>query len=307
MGMMRRLMTAALCAPLLLCGWGRDGHHLITRVAVRHLPADMPAFFTSAATQLEFLSTAPDEWRDRDESSLAQTLVKDRDPDHFFTWEWYSPTALPGDVYAYADAVRGTNKELAHMGLLPYAAMETFQRMRSDFRQWRKLDGEQKKFLEARIIQDAGLLAHYIEDASQPLHVTENYNGWKSEQNPRDYTRDNTLHRRFESDYVTAKIKDADVTPLLRPRQEGPLGLEYIYAEMQRSNREVNHLYDLEKAAAFGPEDQSEDAKKLVTARLADGASSLRDLWCAAFATSTMGAKPPATTPAPATTPGALR
>lgn len=321
---MRRFLLLAIFVPTLLWAWGRDGHRMITRLAVLHLPSDMPAFFTGSAAQLEMLSLAPDEWRDRDESNLAPTLLKDRDPDHFFSWDWYAPTSLPADVYEYGDAIRAAHRELPKMGLLPYAAMEAFQRMRSDFRQWRKADADlthaatdpalaadqkkladQKRFLEARIIADAGLVAHYIGDGSQPLHVTENYNGWKAAENPRQYTTDTTLHRRFESDYVAARVKDSEVEPLLAPLQKGPMGLATIYAHMERAHKQVNHLYDLEKATPFGPEDQDQEAHKLVVDRLADGASTLRDLWYSAYATATTSPRPPATTRPQTTTPAA--
>ena len=320
---MRRFFLLAIFAPTLLWAWGRDGHRLITRLAVLHLPSDMPAFFTSSAAQLEMLSLAPDEWRDRDESTLAPTLLKDRDPDHFFSWDWYAPATLPPDVYSYADAIRAANRELPRMGTLPYAAMEAFQRMRSDFRQWRKTDADltlsatdpsagdpktlanQKRFLEARIIADAGMIAHYIGDGSQPLHVTENYNGWKAAGNPRKYTTDTTLHRRFESDYVAARVKDSEVEPVLAPLQKGPMGMGTIYAHLERAHKQVNHLYDLEKATPFNPDNQNQEAHKLVVDRLADGASVLRDMWYSAYLTATVSPRPPATTQPKTTTPAA--
>jgi hypothetical protein len=95
--------------------------------------------------------------------------------------------------------------------------MELFQRIRVGFRELRSTrDESATAFLEARILDDAGILGHYIADASQPLHVTVNHNGWELPENPRNFTRDNTLHARFEHEFVRGHIRDTDVASLMR-------------------------------------------------------------------------------------------
>ncbi|HXJ37897.1 MAG TPA: hypothetical protein VNH18_01390 [Bryobacteraceae bacterium] len=205
-----------------LWAWGQDGHFLVARLAVAALPPDMPKFFTGAAETLVLLNPEPDTWRDSAEGKLSPALRLGHDPDHFFKFELYSPAALPPDRYSFLEDLRQQGKLARQVGMLPYRAMELFQRVRSGFRRWRAAtdpgtsDPKMARFIEARIIEDAGLLGHYIADAAMPLHMSVNPNGWTLEENPRGYTRDNTLHRRFETDFVRARIHDGDVKPLLR-------------------------------------------------------------------------------------------
>jgi hypothetical protein len=268
-------------------GWGGDGHRLISRVAVSNLPQDMPKFFTKSSKQLQFLNPEPDSWRDRIEQSMSPALSTGHDPDHIFKFELYAPESLPPDRYAFLEALRKEGKVARLVGMLPYRSIELFQRMRVSFRRWRTTkDPELRKFLEARVIDDAGILGHYISDSAMPLHLSVNRNGWELPDNPNNYTRDNTLHRRFESDFVRALVKDEHVRPSVRPTTVVKDPLEYIYRHMQRSHREVNTLYAFEKRQPFGEKNTDPNAHKFVSERLADAVSTLKDLWYTAYVTS---------------------
>ena len=285
----RTILTCALILSTTTAafGWGGDGHRLISRLAVKNLQPDMPRFFTSSSKQLQFLNPEPDAWRDRAEQSMSPALSTGHDPDHIFKFELYAPAVLPPDRYAFIEALSKEGKVVRLVGMLPYRSMELFQRMRVSFRRWRTAtDPELRKFLEARIIDDAGILGHYISDSAMPLHLSVNRNGWELADNPNNYTRDNTLHRRFESDFVRARVKDEHVQPSVRlaATVKDPLG--YIYQHMQRSHREVNTLYDLEKLQPFGEKNMDPKAHKFVSERLADAVSTLRDLWYTAYITS---------------------
>jgi hypothetical protein len=271
--------------------WGQDGHKLVARLAIASLPADMPKFFTDAAETLVFLNPEPDAWRDAEEAKFSPALRRGHDSDHFFKFELYSPETLPNDRYSFLEDLRRQNKEAGVVGMLPYRAMELFQRVRVGFRRWRNTqDPKTARFLEARIIDDAGLLGHYIADSAMPLHMSVNPNGWEQADNPRGYTQDKTLHRRFESDFVRERVQDVDVKPLMRETRVADNGLNYIYAHMRRSHNEMIPLYEMEKAAPFGPDNADPKAVQFVASRLADAASTLRDLWYTAWQTSASGA-----------------
>jgi hypothetical protein len=261
-------------------GWGPDGHLMVARLAVAALPADMPPFMKREVRRLAFLNYEPDAWRDPAEEKLSPALRRGHDPDHHFRLELFPVPDLPPDRYSFLEAVHRAGKDPSEVGVLPYRAMELFQRIRVAFRQWRSThDKETADFLEARIVDDAGILGHYIADASQPLHVTVNHNGWELSENPRNYTRDNTLHLRFEGDFIHSHVHDADVAPLMRKAQTVSSGLTYVYAEIQRSHDQVVPLYELEKESKFGAANHNPKAVAFAAERLADAASTLRDLW----------------------------
>ncbi|MEJ8629977.1 hypothetical protein P0F65_09500 [Sphingomonas sp. I4] len=64
-------------------------------------------------------------------------------------------------------------------------------------------------------------LGHYIGDGSQPLHNSVNSDGWRGP-NPNGYTRDRSIHGRFESGFVDAiGLTPADIMPRIGPSRTG--------------------------------------------------------------------------------------
>ena len=293
---MREIRSVVIGVVVLMSGnipataWGPDGHYMVARLAVASLPADMPAFLKRDTRRLMFLNFEPDAWRDPEEEKLSPALRRGHDPDHHFHLELFSAPDLPLDRYSFLKTLCREGKDPVEVGVLPYRAMELFQRMRVGFRQWRSAkDQDTAAFLEARILDDAGTLGHYIADASQPLHVTVNHNGWQLPDNPAGYTRDNTLHIRLEADFIHSHLHDSDVAPLIRKVQPVSNGLPYIYSEIRRAHDRVVELYELEKVSKFGTADDNLKAVRFAAERLADGASTLRDLWYEAYRSSENG------------------
>src|SRR5213079_2937787 len=67
-----------------------------------------------------------------------------------------------------------------------------------------------RPWIEMRIIDDAGILGHYVADGSNPAHTSIQFNGWAGN-NPNGYATDKQFHARFESGFVRANVRIADV------------------------------------------------------------------------------------------------
>src|SRR5262245_14325157 len=200
------IATAIGFSPALGFAWGDVGHRITGEVAAISLPPSAPAFFRSAARQLAYLNPEPDRWRDRAERTIDAALDGATAPDHFIDMEMVKAPVLAAalrapDRYAYLDTLRGAQVNGVVMGLLPFRIVELTQQLREDFRQWRAAPDSLKPWIEARVIDDAGILGHYVADGSNPLHTTIYYNGWKGT-NPNGYATDTRMHSRFESGYV---------------------------------------------------------------------------------------------------------
>src|SRR6266542_4928444 len=117
------LKTSAL-GLLIIClpasGWGPDGHHMVARLAVAGLPADMPAFMSRETERLMFLNYEPDAWRDPEEEALSRALRHGHDPDHHFWLELLSAPSLPADRYSFLALMQRQGKDPAAVGILPY-------------------------------------------------------------------------------------------------------------------------------------------------------------------------------------------
>jgi hypothetical protein len=289
---------AAAAVPANVMPWGEPGHLISGAAAAAALPVDMPQFFRDASGDLTYLNPEPDRWRDSYELGLDRA-VNAQALDHYVDFEWVPADAFKTSRYEYLAALKAGGRNEV-VGFLPYRIIELTQRVRIEFRLWRAAtDPALKKRIEARIVNDAGILGHYVADGSNPHHTTIHHNGWVGE-NPKGYATDNRMHARFESIYVQSHMALADVQPLVAPAPR-------VFADVRQATLEylntthglLDALYDLDKKEAFDDRTQSADHKRFVAERLGAGATMLRDLWWTAWVTSSQGAPPrgPRSTP----------
>ena len=275
--------------PANVVPWGEPGHLISAAAATAALPGDMPAFFRDASADLAYLNPEPDRWRDGNELSLDRA-VNGQALDHYVDMEWVPADAFKATSrYEYLAALKAGGHDQV-VGFLPYRIIEMTQRVRIEFRLWRAAtDPALRKRIEARIVNDAGILGHYVADGSNPHHTSIHHNGWVGE-NPNGYATDKGMHSRFESGYVQTHIALTDVQPLVTtaPRVFGNVR-EATIDYLGTTHGKLDQLYDLDKTEAFDDRTQSPEHKRFVAERLAAGATMLRDLWWTAWVTSGQG------------------
>ena len=286
---MVRIAVAATLLPVMLVqqsfAWGREGHMMINRLAGAALPKDVPEFLRSheALDALEYYGPEPDRWKSPAEPELNAA----QSPEHFIDLEYADMVGeLPRRRYDFVRALAFAQKSHPDLplspekvGLQPYQTVEVFERLKSAMRDYRKLkeDHKETKPVECEIVFLAGWLGHYVADGSQPLHTTIQYNGWTGP-NPNGYTTEHKIHALFESTYVSANVKAADVSPLIaeKPVVLGDVFTDYM-AYLRHTNSLVEKTYQLEKAGAFAGAGTPE-GKAFTDERLAAGATELRDM-----------------------------
>ena len=268
--------------------WGGVGHEMAARTATAALPSTMPAFFRDAADQLVYLDPEPDRWRNFALREMDQAWTYD----HYIDLENIPNGALDAqDRFSFLKALydAGLEKPERDGGFLPYRIIEIYQRVVTEWRMWRSEDDvQQKQWIEARILNDAGILGHYVTDASQPHHTTIHFNGWSaSAPNPEGYTNDRSFHGRFESGFVEAHVTQADVDRQARlgsPPSVAGSARAAIWAYVEESHSYVAELYRLDRDIGFDPEAPMQAATRDFAARrLAAGADMLAELWWSAW------------------------
>ncbi|WP_095509388.1 nuclease [Rubrivirga marina] len=268
--------------------WGEHGHRLVGRAAADALPDSMPAFFRDAAAQLSYLNPEPDRWRDRTERDLDRAMDAAHAPEHYIDLELVPAGVLDApDRLAFADSLAAHGGDAKTAGVLPYQILELTQRIRVGFRNWRAAESdEERAYIEERIVNDAGILGHYVADGSNPHHTTIHYNGWAGDDG-RFATLERGFHGRFESAYVEANVSLGDVEAALTApaRDLGPLR-PAVWSYVADTHALVERLYELDEVETFGPDTQGADHKAFAVDRLAAGAAMLRDLWWTAWVTS---------------------
>ena len=268
--------------------WGYAGHQMAARAAVAALPPEMPAFFRAAGPQLVYLNPEPDRWRVREQREMDQAFQYD----HYVDLENVPEGALDApDRFSYLRRLyrAGLERPEREAGFLPYRIVELYQRTVNGWRMWRATRGpEQREWIEERIVNDAGIMGHFVADASQPHHTTIHFNGWdRDTPNPEGFTRDNEFHARFERHFVEAHVSYADLAghmPAGAPASVGGAVRQAVLDHIMEAHALVETLYRLDRDVGFDPERPAAPAARDFAAeRLAAGASMLASLWWSAW------------------------
>ncbi len=264
--------------PKAAFAWGNEGHRMINRLAASTLPASVPGFLRSdaAVAEIEYLGPEPDRWRSRAEPELSAAQA----PEHFIDLEPADALGpLPRNRLDFEAKVFAAGQRPEKIGLQPWEATEVWERLKAALREYRVLTaaGKDTKEVEAAAIFYAGWLGHYAGDASQPLHTTIQYNGWTGP-NPNGYTTSHEIHWEFEGPFVAANEHESDVRPkMTEPKViEGDMFDNYV-KYLRQTNTFVEKVYQLEKAGGFVGAGTAE-SREFTAARLAAGASMLRDM-----------------------------
>jgi hypothetical protein len=258
--------------------WGNDGHRMINRVAANSLPADVPAFLRAESNlnEVEYLGPEPDRWRSPAEPELSSAQA----PEHFIDLEPADALGpLPHKRFDFEAKVYAAGDRPDRIGLQPWETIEVWERLKAAMRQYRAMTAnhEDTASVERVIVFYAGWLGHYVGDGANPLHTTIQYNGWTGP-NPNGYTTSHQIHSQFESQFVSANIHAPDIAGRVAPAKaiDGDMFDAYV-AYLRQTATQVEKVYQIEKAGGLVGAG-SADSRAFTAARLAAGASMLRDM-----------------------------
>jgi hypothetical protein len=187
--MRKSIRAAALAASLFAIAapaqaWGFAGHRLITRRAIDLLPPELKPLFDRLREEIVIRSVDPDLWRnagwDDNANHFVDFGVPEYGPDPF--------TALPREYDAALAKFGGTI--VKRNGLLPWRAAEEFGNLRHSFEGF----ATGGLYATSDVALFSAVAAHYIQDAHQPFHATDNFDGAQ--------THNNGIHARFERDLI---------------------------------------------------------------------------------------------------------
>ncbi len=243
--------------------WDSGTHRAITRLAVEALPPS-PLKTTLARNEvaLERFSVEPD-------SVLKKEYGKAEERRHYINLEWFGSdpfAALNPDINVMRK--RFGAHTLKESGTLPWTIEGTSDAVGSA---WRSGECE-------RALRLSGYLSHYVADASQPLHSTIHYDG---------YRRDRGVHARLEG-AVDHSLQV--LVPLARPQVKieqvnGPW--EPAITEIRDANALVGEVIREDRAArdqgAYGRDAYANAIVHadgpMLARQLARAASVLASLW----------------------------
>jgi len=303
------LIVAALLAPA-ASGWDAHAHRCISYLALDGLPPEAPDWLREPAVRqrIAFQSNQVDRWR----GWRSLTLKHENDPDHFLDIELLDQFGLtletvprlrreylramaiakhlhPEKVEPY-DAAEDAARAYEWPGFLPHAIMEHYAKLQAAFNQVRILErldepARRHQLTQAReiAIYHLGTLAHFVGDATQPLHTTKHYNGWIGE-NPNGYTTSKQFHAYIDGGVIAhhgltyASLKP-QVTCDRKINARDPW--DDVLAQLRRANEKVEALYRLERDGELdGPA-----GKQFIIECLSDAAAMLSATVWSAYST----------------------
>lgn len=244
--------------------WDSRTHELITRLAAYSLPPSALAdSFRRSAPQLEVYSVWPD-------TVLREKYGEAEARRHYINLEYFGrdPFAELDPSLMTMESKFGRGRMLM-AGTLPWTIEAESSTLAAE---WRAGDCSAS-------LMAAGILAHYVGDASQPLHSTRYYDGFSR--------ADRGVHARFEGavdrDYrMIARL----VAPQVHVEKINSVWTPAI-GEIRRANALVNQVVASDRAVraegysrgyAYDEALMSSD-KTMVVQQVADAASSLASIW----------------------------
>jgi hypothetical protein len=225
-------LAGVLVLPAPVRAWGLVGHRLIMARAIELLPQELKPFFDRFRDEIVIRVVDPDLWRN---------VGWDEGPNHFvdFGLPSLGPYPFAGLPRDYTQAVEKFGMtEMKRIGLLPWREAEMVGNLRRGFEGFTR----QAPFARSDVVLFSAVASHYIQDAHQPLHATNNYDG--------QLTGNLGIHARFESDLIERFESRLTLAPgppkvILNPR-------EAAFDVLLESNRLVERLLTADTEAAAG-------------------------------------------------------
>ena len=224
------LLLIALPAPAF--AWGFVGHRLIMSRAIDLLPAELRPLFAVNRDEIVMRSIDPDLWRN---------VGWPEDPNHFldFGVPEYGKFPFPDLPREYGAALEKFGRAtLDRNGTLPWRLAEIFGNLR------RALDAFRRPgpYTGSDTILFTAVMSHYIQDAHQPLHATDNYDGIQTGQRG--------VHARFERDLVERFLSRLTLKP--GPPLKIASARDTAFSALLASYQLVDTVLQADKAASVG-------------------------------------------------------
>lgn len=225
------VFSVALAAGGNAFAWGPGAHRLVNNWAVQTLPPEVRGFFAANRQYLTDHANDPVEWMEKDRYERKQHYM------YLDKYGRYPYLELPHSFRRAVD--RYGSGRINRNGLLPWHIGEFSLRLTNALKAH---DWEEAKEL-------AAALGHYVADAHDPLHTTENYDGQLTGQAGLEARFGSEIVERYQSFFI------------LRPEQAMKIGdpTEYAFDVVLESHTWVDRIVLADRLALRGLIDYNDD------------------------------------------------
>jgi hypothetical protein len=226
---LRKRRTKSVCISavgllllILLGGWGSTGHRIINSEVVVDLPASMQFFIRNAGFLRDHASDADN----RKNQDSQKPYILQEGPRHFIDMERFSEFAsksIPEDFSAVISEYDSAT--VFDIGIVPWAAVWTLDSLTAQLKRGDTLDA----------LKSAADLGHYVGDAHQPLHCTQDYNGRSS------LSGSYGIHSRYETTMITRHQNEIAFQQDTVQYISDPI--DFMFSIVYESNAYVDSIY----------------------------------------------------------------
>jgi len=266
-------LAAVAAAPSPAFAWGFAGHRYIMRSAIDLLPPPLKPFFERFREEVVTRAIDPDTWRN---------VGFEDDPNHFvdFGDPLLGPYPFAGLPREYGAALeKFGSRDLRRLGQLPWRAAEEFGNLRRAFEGFSK----EAPYAVTDTVLFSAVLSHYVQDAHQPFHASNNYDG--------QLTGNAGLHARFERDLIEKFQQRLDVKPAKPAAITHPR--DFAFDALLASYQRVDDIVKADRDAVKGKDEYDADyfdkfmagARPILERRLADAITATAGLIIGAWET----------------------
>jgi hypothetical protein len=252
------IVLLLLVLPTPVFAWGSAAHRYISSRAIDLLPVEIKPFFDHFRDEIVLRSTDPNLWR---------TVGWDDGPNHFvnFGVREYGPYPFNDLPREFGAAIEKFGMAtLKRNGLLPWRTSEEFGNLRRAMEAFRR----NVQYAPMDVVLFTGVAAHYLQDAHQPLHATNDYDG--------ALTKQNGVHARFETDLFSRYQSRLTISPA--PPHQITSVRDLSFDILLTSYQLVQPLLDADTAAIAGKDAYDDDyfetfftkVKPLLESRISD-------------------------------------
>lgn len=237
-------------------GWGQAGHKLVASSGAQ-LTLAGNSFWSKNAENLAFLSTVPDlQWKKNPTAALEK-------PTHFFEVDAFLSGQFrnfPTDIVVAAKTF--SPDKIKDHGTAIWRANQFYQFLVEAL----------KAKDEIGAIQIAGVMAHYVGDLSQPLHVTVEYDGRQKGTGIHKFFETDNIQGRHLSNVATAAQKLASQLIRSKGFQQDFKGnvLQVLLNEVDRSHKGKEPVLTIDENLGRTGQGATR-LREIAVERLADG------------------------------------
>lgn len=277
---LKLIFTAILAFPQLSQAWAHRGHALIATTAA-YVLAPQAQILKDKAYDLEYYSNVPDKiWKD---DKTVEMLER---PEHYMNLEIYQREFKTQKIPFLTDRAEFFAKSpaLSDRGGRAYWRVaelnEDLEGVTKSLRASDATDVSKHQDLQKQWLVLAGVLGHYVEDLSMPLHASENHDG--------QMTNQKGIHAYFESDVVDEIYPDLAAELLRRvkaqwsafhSKNQKKSAFDLMVDLGYDSLAKKDELLELDKAKGRNLKNASSQYRVLILDRLTKSSLVLAEIW----------------------------